>query len=108
MNALEIVERVRAHQADVVVEHGQLVVRGRGERLPDELREALREHKAELLPALGESQDGVIASILADIRPHLPPALRAQPDSSLLVLVNWSILHAWGKTVRELSDAVRH
>ena len=51
MNALEIIEAVRAHEAELAVEEGRLFVRGCGDRLPDDLQSAVREHKAELLVA---------------------------------------------------------
>ena len=101
MNALQIIEQVRAHNADVVLENDQLVVRGRGERLPSELQAALKRHKAELLVALGAPRDLGVLDVLTEIRPYLPKALRNLPDSGLLALVNWSLLHAWGRAVAE-------
>ena len=94
MNALELIQQVRAHGADLVVEKDRLVVRGIGEPLPDELRAALSQHRAELLVALGVPFDRTVAGILQDLRPHLPPALRRLPDDRLLALVNWSIFFA--------------
>ena len=101
MNAIEIIQQVRAHNAEVVVENDGLVVRGKGEPLPEQLRTALREHRAELLLALGVPLDRTIAAILKDIRPHLPASLRALPDDRLLVLVNWSIIAAWETAIRK-------
>jgi hypothetical protein len=101
MNALEIIEQVRAHNAEVVVENDQLIVRGRGERLPQELRAALKRHKAELLVALGAPREVGVLEVLAEIRPYLPEPLRSVPDASLLALVNWSMLHAWGRALAE-------
>jgi hypothetical protein len=106
MNALEIIERVRSHNAELLVEEGQLVVRGRGGRLPAELQAALREHKAEVMVALGVPHDVVLAAILKELRPHLTPNLQRLPDSSLIVLVNFAILSAFGKYMRELE--MRH
>jgi hypothetical protein len=106
MNAMEIIEQVRALNADLVVEDGQLMVRGKGNRLPEDLRTALREHKAEVLVALGVPHDVVLASILRELRPHLTANLQRLPDSSLLVLVNFAILNAFGKYMRELE--IRH
>lgn len=101
MNALEIIEQVRALNADLKVEDNRLVVRGRGERLPEDLREALKQHKAELLVALGAPQEKAVAEILGEIRPYLPKALQGLSDPSLLALVNWSMLHAWGRAVAD-------
>jgi hypothetical protein len=106
MNALQIIEQVRALNADLVVEAGQLVVRGKGDRLPAELNAALRERKAEVMVALGVPQDVVLAGILKEIRPYLTPNLARLPDSSLLVLVNFAILNAFGRYMRELE--MRH
>ena len=47
MNAIEIIQQVRAHDAELMLEEDRLVVRGRGPRLPEELQTALREHKPE-------------------------------------------------------------
>jgi hypothetical protein len=57
--------------------------------------------------ALGAPVEETVASILADIRPNLPPAIRALPDGSLLALVNWSMLHAWSKAARGLTTGAR-
>jgi hypothetical protein len=100
MNAAEIIERVRAHDADLLIREDRLVVRGRGDKLPDDLQRELREHKGELMVALGEPANHTIAVILADIRPHLPKALQRLPDDKLLALVNWSIIAAFEKAVR--------
>ena len=107
MNALEIIERVRAHDADLVVQDDRLVVRGNGPPLPEELQAALREHKAELLIALGVPFDRTVANILGEVRPHLPPALRSLPDGKLLALINWSIINAWSEGVRRLGERAR-
>ena len=101
MNALEIIERLREHRAQFSVEGERLIVRGKGDPLPEDLRSAIREHKAEILAAFGVPQDAIMAEILTEIRPHLPRALRDIPDAKLLVLVNWSLMHALAKTVAE-------
>jgi len=103
MNAVEIIERVRAHDADLLIREDRLVVRGRGDKLPDDLQRELREHKGELMVALGEPINHTIAVILADIRPHLPKALQRLPDDKLLALVNWSIIAAFEKAVRTVT-----
>jgi hypothetical protein len=102
MNAIEIIEQVRAHDADLVVDNDRLIVRGRAGPLPHDLQRAISEHKAEVLIALGTPIDRTVATILEDIRPHLPPALRRLPDGNLLALVNWSIISAWGTATRQL------
>jgi hypothetical protein len=101
MNALQIIEQVRAHDAELVLDSDRLVIRGRGARLPDDLHAALREHKAEVMIALGAPLDRTVAGILAELRPTLPESLRGLPDASLLAMVNWTIIHAWEKTIRQ-------
>jgi hypothetical protein len=101
MNAVHIIERLHECDADLAVEGDKLVVRGRGKPLPSDLEDALREHKAELMVALGVPMERTIAEVLREIRPQLPPVLRTLPDSSLLVLVNWAIIAAWNRTVRD-------
>lgn len=103
MNALELVQQVRDQGADVLVRGGQLVVRGTGAPLPDDLIEGIREHRAELLVALGVPIDVTVGEVLADLRPHLNPALQALPDDRLLALVNWNIIAAWESAVRGVS-----
>jgi hypothetical protein len=107
VNALEIIDRVRGHGAELALRESVLVVRGRGPALPDDLQAEIREHKAELMTALGAGYEPTIAAVLADIRPHLPPAVRILPDASLLALVNWSIVHAWNKAASKLSEPVQ-
>jgi hypothetical protein len=103
MTALELIEQVRALDAEVVLDGKRLVVRGRGQALPEELQAALREHKAEVMVALGASAQMAVEAVLNEIRPYLPPALKRVSNENLLVLVNWSILHAWNRSVREVT-----
>jgi hypothetical protein len=99
VNALEIIEQIREHDAEVVLENKRLLVRGRGERLPATLRTALHVHKAEIMIALGGPADVALAEVITEIRPYLDRALQQLPDSKILVLVNWSIMHALAKSV---------
>lgn len=102
MSALEIVEAVRRHGADLAVDGKRLVIRGTGARLPDDLRQALRTHKAEVMVALGAPIEQTVAGILDELRPHLSPALRRLPDDRLLALVNWHIIAAWNRAISRL------
>jgi hypothetical protein len=86
--------------AELVVRDQKLLVQGAVDRLPDDLRLELREHKAELMLALGVPLNITIATILAEIRPHLPPALRKLPDDRLLTLVNWTLISAFETAIR--------
>jgi len=101
VNALEIVRAVQEHGATLTLEDGRLLVKGAGQRLPDDLRSELAQHKTEVLVALGCPLDKTLAGILAELRPNLTPALRALPDDKLLALVNWHIIAAWEKAIRE-------
>jgi hypothetical protein len=101
VNALEIIEQVRAHDAELVIDDRRLVVRGRGRRLPEDLSAAVRQHKWEILAALGAPYDTVMADILSTIRPHLTPTLQTLPDEKLLALVNWHMMHALARAVAE-------
>lgn len=102
MNAAEILEEVRSHGAELFLRDGKLVVRGSGAALPETLQAEIKGCKAELMIALGSPMEPTIASILADIRPYLPDALKRLPDGSLLVLVNWSIVHGWNRAAQQL------
>jgi hypothetical protein len=102
MNALEIVDVIRRHGVELVVEDGHLIVRGQVQPLPDTVKQELREHKAELLVALGEPLDRTVAGILGDIRPYLSPALQRLPDDRLLALVNWNIITAFEASIAKV------
>jgi hypothetical protein len=103
VNALQIIEEVRRHDADLVVREQKLVVQGAADRLPEILREELRAHKAEVMLALGTPMHITIAEVLKELRPYLSPALRRLPDDRLLTLVNWSLIAAFESAVRKVS-----
>ena len=105
MNAIEIIAAVRAHDAELAAEDGRLFVRGHGARLPKDLREALHQHKAELLVALGVPLDGALSGMLRDLRPHLAPALQGMSDGQLLTLLRWHVTAAWETAQRERVSA---
>ena len=102
MNALGIAQAVQELGATLVVEHGQVVIRSHTP-LPDGLQQEVRAPKAELLIALGVPMDQTVASILGDLRPFLPQSLQRLADDRLLALVNWSIMAAWGRALKEVS-----
>ena len=106
MNALEIVHAVSDYGASLELQDGQLIVRGSGPRLPEELRQMIQEHKAEIMVALGVPLDQTVAGILKEIRPYLSPVLRKLPDDRLLALVNWNIIAAWNRATRESGERV--
>jgi hypothetical protein len=45
VNAVEIIEQVRRHDARLVVRNDRLVLQGNPDRLPDVLRKELSDHK---------------------------------------------------------------
>ncbi len=102
MNAMEVLEHVREHDAELFVRDGRLMVRGRGKPLPDDLLREVGAHKVQLLAACGVPLDRIAEEILRDLRPLLAPPLRALPDASLMVLVNWSIIAAFEAAVRKV------
>lgn len=104
MNAFEVLLAVREHGAEVFMQDGQLLVRGSGEPLPDDLRAALSEQKLSIMVALGAPFDRATKSVLDDLRPYLSPTLRNLPDERVLVLVNWNILAAWRRTLLALEN----
>jgi hypothetical protein len=52
--------------------------------------------------ALGVPLNVTIGTILAEIRPHLPPALRKLPDDRLLTLVNWTLISAFETAIQKV------
>jgi hypothetical protein len=101
VNALEVIRRVEAMGGRLVLDDGKLKLRA-PEPLPEELTAEVSQHKASIMVALGAPLDTVVSQILEDIRPHLPRSLRRLHDDGLLALVNWSIITAWGRSVRAL------
>ena len=103
MNALDVIRQVQTHGGQLVLAKGSLRVRA-PEPLPDEVMAALAEHKATVMVALGAPLDVVAASVLQELRPHLPKSLQAVPDDRLLVLVNWSIIAAFEKAIQAVME----
>lgn len=101
MTALDVIRSVQLHGGELVLDGEKLRVRAPGP-LPHDLMQQVREHKPAIMTALGAPMDAVIAGILAEIRPHLPTPLQPLPDDKLLALVNWSLIVAWEKAIREV------
>ena len=100
MNAMDIIRAVYALDGKLTLEGDKLTVKAPAP-LPDNLRQALREHKPSVMVALGAPLDVVAANILKEIRPNLSPVLRALSDDKLKVLVNWSIITTWERAIRK-------
>jgi len=104
VNALDVIRQVQTHGGQLVLADGSLRVRA-PEPLPGEVMAALTEHKASVMVALGAPLDTIVASVLEELRPHLPKSLQALSDDRLLVLVNWSIIAAFEKAIREAAES---
>ena len=105
MNALDLIRRVEALGGKLALEGDELRVRA-AEPLPEGLVAELSSEKPSIMVALGAPLDAVAARVLTDLRPHLPETLRGLPDDRLLALVNWSIMAAWDRAVRELGKDI--
>jgi len=104
VNALDVIRQVQTHGGQLVLADGSLRVRA-PEPLPGEVMAALAEHKASVMVALGAPLDAIVATLLLELRPHLPKPLQALSDDRLLVLVNWSIITAFEKAIRQATES---
>ncbi len=106
MTALDVIRRVEVLGGRLVPDGESLRLQAE-KALPQQVLADVSEQKAAIMVALGAPIDTVVASVLAEIRPELPPSLRKLPDDRLLVLVNLSILAAWQKTAAKLDQMNR-
>ena len=106
MSALDVIRRVEMLGGRLVLDGDRLRLQA-AEELPDDVVTAVGEQKAAIMVALGAPIDTVVGAILDEIRPQLPEGLRKLPDDRLLVLVNWSIIAAWEKTVQKFGRGGR-
>ena len=77
MRAAEIIERVRAHHADLMVEGGRLLVQEWGEPVPEDLRAELRECRDDVMQVAWR----VVAMRLQVPETGAIPTLVARPES---------------------------
>src|SRR3989304_1612913 len=105
MNALDVIGRVEARGGSLRLDGNELKISAPAP-LPQELVAEVAEFKAAIMIALGAPLDMTVASILADIRPYLAPALKKLPDDRLLALVNWNIINAWDNAVRKAGEGI--
>jgi hypothetical protein len=105
MSALEVIRRVETLGGRVLLEPGGLRLRAAAP-LPEDLVAAVGKEKVAIMLALGAPLNTAITSILAEIRPHLPPAMRKLPDERLMLLINWSIIAAFDRAVMKVSHDV--
>jgi hypothetical protein len=104
-NAFQLIQQVHAHGGDVCIDGNDLQITA-PLPLPDDLVAALRAQKPAVMIALGATFDHAIESILPELKENLPPSLRGMADSKLLVMVNWSIMAAWQRTLQNLEIRV--
>jgi hypothetical protein len=102
MSAFELLQRVHSLGGQVRLAGDDLQVTA-PRPLPEDLLIELSREKPAVMVALGAPFDRAVGSILNEVRPHLPPALRDLSDAKLLVMVNWTIMAAWQKTLEQLS-----
>ena len=100
-DALEVIREVYALGGHLRLEGDRLLMEA-PRPLPELVRKAVREHKPAIMVVLGAPLDAVVASILEEVRPHLPSVLQDLPDGKLLALVNWSIIAAWNRALTAL------
>ncbi len=105
-SAYELLQRVRLLGGSITVRGSDIEIEAPA-AIPDDLLSEIREQKPALMVALGAPFDDAVASILQELRPNLPPGLRNLPDSKLLVMVNWTIMAAWQKTIEKLGHDLR-
>ena len=106
MSALEVIRRVEVLGGRLVLDGESLRLQAE-KALPSQVVAEVSEQKAAIMVALGAPIDTVVGSVLAEIRPELPPSLRKLPDDRLLVLVNLSILAAWQKAAAKFDQMHR-
>lgn len=102
MSALDVIRRVETLGGHLLVEGNELKLRATVP-LPEDLVSAVSNEKLAIMVALGAPMNVAVASVLAEIRPHLPRSLRSLPDDRLLTLVNWSLLAAFDGAIRKVS-----
>jgi len=101
MNAIELIKEVEKRGGKVSLQDGQVVIDSK-RSLPADLIEQFKQEKPSILVALGAPMEPTIVTIIDEIRPHLPPAIRSLPAGKLLIMVNWSILAAWNKAAQKI------
>ena len=100
-SAFELLQRVRLLGGSISVRGGDVEIEAPSP-LPEDLVSQIKEQKPAVMVALGAPFDDAVASILSELRPNLPPGLRNLPDGKLLVMVNWTIMAAWQRTIEKL------
>jgi hypothetical protein len=103
VSALDVIRRVETLGGRVVLEADGLRLQA-ASPLPEDLVAEVGKEKVAIMLALGAPLNTAITSVLAELRPHLPPAMRRLPDERLIVLVNWSIIAAFERAVMKVSQ----
>jgi hypothetical protein len=97
----EVIREVEAAGGTLELEGRELTISAPQPLTPN-LVESVRANKPAIMVALGAPFDLTTASMLHDLRPHLPAVMRRLPDDRLLALVNWHVIAAWGASMNEL------
>ena len=103
MTALDVIREIEALGGNLKVDDGRLLVRT-PRPLPPRLLSVVRAEKLAIMTALGTPVDETVLSVLSELRPNLPMALRGLSNDQLLLVINYGIMQAWGKSVSRLTD----
>ena len=103
MSALDVIRRVEMLGGHLVLDGESLRLQA-DSVLPENVVAEVSENKPAIMVALGAPIDTVIGSVLEELRPELPPALRKLTDDKLLIMVNWSIIAAWQKAAGRMQQ----
>jgi isocitrate/isopropylmalate dehydrogenase len=95
MTTFEILHELQRRGVQIsATADGKLHLSGTGPRLPEELREAIIQHKETIVAALGQDSSQPASSrqaaILAAVREH-HPAWRSLRDEDLLCLLDFAV-----------------
>lgn len=102
VSALEVIRRVETLGGRLVLEPDGLRLQASAP-LPDDLVAAVGREKVAIMLALGAPLNTAITSVLAELRPHLSPALRRLPDERLLILIDWTIMAAFDRAIMRVA-----
>ena len=100
---LAVIREVYALGGRLLLEGDRLVMQA-PEPLPESVRTLVRQHKPELMAALGAPVESVLRSMLCDLRTRLPPSLATLSDESLLRLLTMTLLYCWKDAIQRTGE----
>jgi hypothetical protein len=103
IDPLTLLRAVYALGGSLQIEGDRLILRA-PEPLPDALCNAVRQHKPEIMAALGSPVDSILQAVLQDLRPRLPVALEDLRDDQLLQLLRVTLISCWNDAVRQVEE----